>query len=205
MMDRRDLLKMIMATTGVALVGGNALAYEMTSQVPLSNTIFTPDDVILFNEIAEVILPRTDTPGAKDANVGLMALILANDCYTKRERDTLVKGLKSLNEQSQKDYSSPYLLLNAQQKTVFITQLDIDAKAYNNKQDIHYLSVTPYDRNSKDDKPLPHYFTLIKQLTLFSFSPQKKGQQKCYDTKPFRENIMATYPIKKATKHGFNE
>ena len=203
MMDRRDLLKMIMATTGVALVGGNALAYEMTSQVPLSNTIFTPDDVILFNEIAEVILPRTDTPGAKDANVGLMALILANDCYTKRERDTLVKGLKSLNEQSQKDYSSPYLLLNAQQKTVFVTQLDIDAKAYNNKQDIHYLSVTPYDRNSKDDKPLPHYFTLIKQLTLFSFFTSKEGATKVlrYEAIPGKYN--GDLPYKKGDKAWF--
>jgi hypothetical protein len=203
MMDRRDLLKMIMATTGVALVGGNALAYEMTSQVPLSNTIFTPDDVILFNEIAEVVLPRTDTPGAKDANVGLMALILANDCYTKRERDTLVKGLKSLNEQSQKDYSSPYLLLNAQQKTVFVTQLDIDAKAYNNKQDIHYLSVTPYDRNSKDDKLLPHYFTLIKQLTLFSFFTSKEGATKVlrYEAIPGKYN--GDLPYKKGDKAWF--
>ena len=28
MMDRRDLLKMIMATTGVAMVGGAAFGYE---------------------------------------------------------------------------------------------------------------------------------------------------------------------------------
>ena len=35
MMDRRDLLKMIMATTGVAMVGGDAFGYEMKSQVPL--------------------------------------------------------------------------------------------------------------------------------------------------------------------------
>ena len=203
MMERRDLLKMIMATTGVAMVGGNAFGYEMKSQVPLSNTIFKSDDVILFNEIAEVILPRTSTPGAKDANVGLMALILANDCYTPRERDTLVKGLQSLNEQTQKNYGSPYLLLSTQQKTEFVTQLDVDAKAYNNKQDIHYLSVTPYDRDSSDDKSLPHYFTLIKQLTLFSFFTSKVGATKVlrFDAIPGKYN--GELPYKKGDRAWF--
>lgn len=195
MMDRRDLLKMIMATTGVAMVGGDAFGYEMKGQVPLSKTIFSSDDVILFNEVAEVILPRTTTPGAKDANVGLMALILANDCYTSKERDVLVKGLQSLDQQSQKDYGSPYLLLSTQQKTEFVTQLDVDAKTYNNKKDIYYLSVTPYDRNSKDDKPLAHYFTLIKQLTLFSFFTSKIGATQVlrYEATPGKYNGELEY------------
>jgi hypothetical protein len=203
MMERRDLLKMIMATTGVAMVGGNAFGYEMKGQVPLNKTIFTPDDVILFNEVAEVILPRTNTPGAKDANVGLMALILANDCYTPRERDTLVKGLQSLNVQAQKTYGSPYLLLNNKQKTEFVTKLDVDAKVYNNKQDIYYLSVTPYDRDSSDDKALPHYFTLIKQLTLFSFFTSKEGATKVlrYEAVPGKYN--GELPYKKGDRAWF--
>ncbi|WP_339720593.1 gluconate 2-dehydrogenase subunit 3 family protein [uncultured Paraglaciecola sp.] len=203
MMDRRDLIKMIMATTGAAMVGGNAIGYEMKSQVPLSKTIFKSDDVILFNEVAEVILPRTSTPGAKDANVGLMALILANDCYTLRERDSLVQGLQSLNEQANKVYGSPYLLLSSQQKTEFVSQLDVDAKAYNNKQKIYYLPVTPYNRNSSDDKPLPHYFTLIKQLTLFSFFTSKVGATEVlrYEAVPGKYN--GELPYKKGDRAWF--
>jgi len=203
MMDRRELLKMIMTTTGVAMVGGEAFGYETKSQIPLSNTIFTSDDVILFNEVAEVILPRTSTPGAKDANVGLMALILANDCYTSKERDILVKGLLTLNEQSQKDYGSPYLLLSTQQKTEFVTQLDVDAKAYNDKLDNYYLSATPYDRNRSEDKPLPHYFTLIKQLTLFSFFTSKEGATKVlrYEAIPGKYN--GELPYKKGDRAWF--
>jgi len=203
MMDRRDLLKMIMTTTGVAMVGGNAFGYEMKSQVPLSKTIFTSDDAILFNEVAEVILPRTSTPGAKDANVGLMALILANDCYTPKERDILVKGLQTLNEQSQKNYVSPYLLLSTQQKTEFVTQLDVDAKSYNNKQGIHYLSVTPYGRNRNDDKPPPHYFTLIKQLTLFSFFTSKEGATKVLRYEAIPGKYDGDLPYKKGDRAWF--
>lgn len=195
MMQRRDLLKMIMATTGVAMVGGNALAYELKSKVPLSDTVFKSDDLLLFNEIAEVILPRTNTPGAKDVNVGLMALILANDCYTLRERAVLVKGLQSLNEQAQESYGLAYLLLSNEQKFEFIQQLDAAAKEYNHQQSIYYLSNTPYDRESSDEKILPHYFTLIKQLTLFSFFTSKEAATQVlrYEAVPGKYNGELAY------------
>lgn len=195
MMQRRDLLKMIMATTGVAMVGGNALAYELKSKVPLTDTVFKSDDLLLFNEIAEVILPRTNTPGAKDVNAGLMALIIANDCYTSRERDTLVKGLHSLNKNVEKSYGSPYLLLSSIEKKKFINQLDAAAKDYNHQQNIYYLSNTPYDRESSDEKPLPHYFTLIKQLTLFSFFTSKEAATQVlrYEAVPGKYNGELDY------------
>lgn len=174
-MERRNLLKMIMAATGVAMVGGKAFSYQLGSAIPLSATVFSSDDVILFNDIAEVIIPRTDTPGAKDANVGLMALILANDCYTISERNALIEGLKTVDKQAQKSFDKPYLLLNTEQKTKIVSQLDKEAKKYNSKQELYYLSVSPYDRNRDVADPIPHFFTLIKQLTIFSFFTSKVG------------------------------
>jgi hypothetical protein len=174
-MERRNLLKMIMAATGVAMVGGKAFAYELKSPIPLSSTVFSNDDVILFNEVAEVIIPRTKTPGAKDANVGLMALVLANDCYTNEERKVFVDGLKALNIEAQQAFGKPFLLLTSEQKTKFVTQLDKAAKKQNKQQEVFYLSVSPYDKDRETDGPTPHYFTLIKQLTLFSFFTSKVG------------------------------
>jgi hypothetical protein len=174
-MERRNLLKMIMAATGVAMVGGKAFSYQLGSAVPLSATVFSSDDVILFNDIAEVIIPRTDTPGAKDANVGLMALVLANDCYTINQRNALVEGLKTIDKQAQKSFNKPYLLLNTEQKLKTVSQLDKAAKKYNTKQELYYLSVSPFDRNRDIADPIPHFFTLIKQLTLFSFFTSKVG------------------------------
>ena len=172
-MDRRDLLKMIMAATGLAMVGGKTFGYEMKSQISLADTIFKQDDLFLFNEIAEIILPRTDTPGAKDANVGLMALILANDCYTTEQRDTFAKGLRAVDTHSQEKYGKAFLLLSPKQKTEFVQNLDVQAKAYNEKLGIHYMSASP-----GATQPLPHYFTMLKQLTIFSFFTSEVGATK---------------------------
>ncbi|WP_416307760.1 gluconate 2-dehydrogenase subunit 3 family protein [Neptunicella sp. SCSIO 80796] len=189
-MDRRDLLKMITVATGAAMVGGNVFGYELKSQLTLSDTLFSQDDLILFNEIAEVILPRTDTPGAKDANVGLMAMILATDCYSPAARESFKKGLHAVDADTQEQYGKPFLLLSPEQKTEFVRGLDIQANTYNKKQDIHYMSVRP-----DGDQPLPHYFTMIKQLTLFSFFTSKLGMTKVlrYDAIPGKYNGELDY------------
>lgn len=194
-MERRNLLKMIMAATGVVMVGGNAFGYELKSQVPLSDTLFNKDDVMLFNEIAEVILPRTDTPGAKDVNVGLMALVLVNDCYTSQEREVFVKGFQTLDTQAQDKYGKPYLLLSAEQKTKFVQGLDKEAKADNKKQKIYYMSVNPTNMYSGEIKPPPHFFTMIKQLTIFSFFTSKEGATKVlrYEAIPGKYNGELEY------------
>ncbi|KXI29682.1 gluconate 2-dehydrogenase subunit 3 family protein [Paraglaciecola hydrolytica] len=195
-MERRQLLKMIMAASGVAMVGGNALAYEMGSPVALSATQFNQDDVMLFNDIAEVILPRTDTPGAKDANVGLMALILANDCYNTKEREQFVKGFQSLNKLTQNKYGKPFLLLSTEQKSKFVKGLDKEAKTYNKKQEIYYVPATSFDRYASEENPVvPHFFTMIKQLTIFTFFTSKEGATKVlrYEAIPGKYNGELDY------------
>lgn len=189
-MDRRDLLKMITVATGAAMVGGNVFGYELKSQLTLSDTMFSQDDLILFNEIAEVILPRTETPGAKDANVGLMAMILANDCYNPAARKSFAEGLRAVDVHAKDAYGKPFLLLSSEQKTEFVQGLDSQAKADNNKQDLYYMSVRP-----NGDQPLPHYFTMIKQLTLFSFFTSKVGATKVlrYDAIPGKYNGALDY------------
>ena len=64
-MERRELLKLIATATGTALFAGNVLAYTDVPAVPLSDTLFNEKDVALLNEMGEVIIPQTDTPGAR--------------------------------------------------------------------------------------------------------------------------------------------
>jgi hypothetical protein len=62
-MDRRELLKMIVAATGAAMVGLPALAAGQSATTG-STAAFSAADISMLDEIAETILPRTTTPGA---------------------------------------------------------------------------------------------------------------------------------------------
>lgn len=160
-MERRDLLKLIATTTGMALVGGEALAYDLIAPVPLSATGFSKEDVALLNEMAEVIIPQTDTPGAKAANVGQIIAVLVADCYTPQQQKIFNDGIATIKLRSQREFREDFLLLTSEQKTNFFNTLNNEAEVYN--------------REESPEKAQPHYFTLLKQLTLFGFFTSEKG------------------------------
>jgi len=78
-MERRELLKMIVAATGAAMIGLPALA---SGQAPAAGAkaAFSAADIALMDEIADTILPRTKTPGAKDTGIGAFMATFVADC-----------------------------------------------------------------------------------------------------------------------------
>ena len=157
-MNRRDLIKFIAAATGTAFVSSNALAYSTLPQVEVKNTGFSKKDLMLLNEIGESILPRTDTPGAKDADVSKMMAIMVADCYSAEERQVFMQGLQTLQTRTQDKYKKEFLLLSSEQRFEMLSLLDQEARIYNNHENT-----------------VPHYFSLIKQLVLFTFFTSEIG------------------------------
>lgn len=187
-MQRRSLLKLIAAATGTALVGSFASAYEIQPDVKLENTGFSKDDVALLNEIGEVIIPRTETPGAKDANVGAIMAVIVSDCYTQSQRKIFKNGFEQLKNRSQAEYSKPFLLLSDEQKMALFTALDKEAKEHN------------AEREPSKEERLPHYFTLYKQLTLFTFFSSEKGATQVLRHVAIPGSYDGEYPYKKGDK-----
>lgn len=156
-MNRRDLLKMITAATGAAFVGGNVLLAGCTRRESSEEYRFSPTDVVLLDEIAETIIPRTDTPGAKDAQVGQFMTVMVNDCYTKEEQAVFHRGITQLQAACLESYDSAFMNLSPEDRHGLVSQLDRESRLHNAGQDN------------------PHYFTMIKQLTLFGFFTSKVG------------------------------
>jgi len=65
-MNRRELLKLIAAATGGVVIGGEFLLSGCKN--PESTTlVFTQENIAFLDEVAETILPQTNTAGAKAA------------------------------------------------------------------------------------------------------------------------------------------
>ena len=154
-MDRRDLLKMIAAATGVAMVGGDLWAADLKS-ADAGKELFTQSDIAFLDEIAETILPKTSTPGAKDAGCGAVMAVMVADCYELKYQTVFFEGLKTIKALAKKQFGKDFMQLTAAQKHELLSKLDQDAK-------------------QAAANPLPHYFTLLKQLTLMVFFTSKVG------------------------------
>ncbi|MEN5291205.1 MULTISPECIES: gluconate 2-dehydrogenase subunit 3 family protein [Stenotrophomonas] len=161
-MDRRELLKMIVAATGAAMVGLPALA-QGQAQAAATKIHFSDADVGTLDEIAETILPRTKTPGAKDAGTGAFMATFVSDCYTARQQATFRAGLADIDKRA----GGRFVSLAPQARTELLRVLDAEARK-------HVVEVTETG-TAEAGEAMPHYFTMIKQLAIFGFFTSKVG------------------------------
>jgi len=161
-MDRRELLKMIVAATGAAMIGLPALGQ---AQAPAAGakTPFSDADVGTLDEIAETILPRTKTPGAKDAGAGAFMATFVSDCYTARQQATFRAGLADIDKRA----GGRFVSLAPQARTELLRALDAEARK-------HAVEVTETG-TAEEGEAMPHYFTMLKQLAIFGFFTSKVG------------------------------
>lgn len=161
-MDRRELLRMIVAATGAAMVGLPALV-QGKAPAAAAMPAFSDADIVLLDDIAETILPRTTTPGAKDAGVGAFMATFVTDCYTARQQAAFRTGLVAVETRAGGRFAS----LAPQARTELLRALDAEAKA-------HRVEVTETG-TAEDGDAVPHYFTMLKQLAIFGFFTSKVG------------------------------
>jgi hypothetical protein len=161
-MDRRELLKMIVAATGAAMIGLPALGQ---AQAPAAGAKmrFSDADVGTLDEIAETILPRTKTPGAKDAGAGAFMATFVTDCYMARQQATFRAGLADIDKRA----GGRFVSLAPPARTELLRALDAEARK-------HAVEVTETG-TAEEGVPMPHYFTMIKQLAIFGFFTSKVG------------------------------
>jgi len=171
-MDRRELLKMIAAATGMAMVGGDLWASGLKS-ADAGKALYNADDVTLLNEIAETILPQTSTPGAKAAGCGAVMALMVNDCYSLEHQTLFFAGLKQIKALSKSQYKQDFIALKPEQKLQLLSTLDQQAKA-GGTTGLEGSSSLASSKSSQRQGEL-HYFTLLKQLTLFTFFTSKEG------------------------------
>ena len=133
-MNRRELLKNITLLTGAAFIGTEFLlsGCKNASSQPVS---FTKENLALLNEIGETIIPTTNTPGAKAANVAEVMKVVVTDCYYPDHQKAFFEGIKNVDLAAEKKYQKKFMDLSANEKHDLLVDLEKEAKEYNIKKD----------------------------------------------------------------------
>lgn len=84
----------------------------------------------LLAEIADVIIPVTDTPGAKAAGAEQFVVRVMRDCYGYVEQEEFYRELGKLREETQKRYSKPFSQLDSDQKTTIVRYAAMHLKGF---------------------------------------------------------------------------
>lgn len=123
-MKRRTAIRqLVVIAGGVALLpscmdsGGNA-------SIKLSNVSISGEQEKLLAEIAGTIIPKTDTPGAKELEVQLFVLKMLDDCYGKEDQQQFVKGLDALDRVAREHFGSGFVKCTEAQRQELIGEIE---------------------------------------------------------------------------------
>ena len=184
--SRRDAVRYVTALLGgTALVGGNGLLTACVSgsgrlREPLTLDSFVAADVALLDEIAETILPETETPGAKAAGVGSFMALMVADTYDPDEQRAFRDGLQTVDDESAAMHGVGFLAATAEQRLALLQQLD--------REQVEYM------RSRRTGRPV-HFFRMMKELTLLGYFTSEIGctQALRYVETPGRFDPCAPY------------
>ena len=192
-MNRRELLRQIAILTGGTFIGGEFLLSGCRPGARIEAG-FTPATIALLDEVGETIIPATNTPGAKAAQIGAFMEVMVNDCYTAKEQAAFKAGIAALDEACRKMHQSAFMDCTPDQRKSFLVSLEKEAKAYNEK-------IQQSGTGKADEEKVPlHYYTMMKQLTLFGFFTSKTGATETLRHIQVPGKYDGAFPYKKGDK-----
>lgn len=184
-MDRRELLKMVAALTGGVVIGGNSFltGCKTDDKKAAASLTFNENDIAFLDEVADTILPTTKTPGAKAAKVGQFMTVMVNDCYEEKNQRIFHEGMGKLDDASKKKFDNSFVKLTPQQRHEMLVDVDKETKDYQLKKvefdktqnDKEISEKSHGNTEFKKEEYPPHYFVMMKQLTLLGYFTSEIG------------------------------
>ncbi|WP_316820137.1 gluconate 2-dehydrogenase subunit 3 family protein [Pedobacter gandavensis] len=140
----------------------------------------------LIAELAEVIIPRTNTPGAKDAMVEVFIVDMIKSCSDLKTQNNFINGLTELKKYTSDHYNTSYSKCSLSDKVLIL-------KFFEDKATYHYNILNKIDRKLLGQP----FFTKLKELTIEGYCSSKIGATEglAYDYIP--HNFQCCIPLTK--------
>jgi hypothetical protein len=183
-MQRREALAKVGLLLGGAISGPTLMAL---GRLDSSSPAITLRDKLnlsaqqkqIIAEVAEMIIPRTDTVGAKDVGVPAFIEMMINNCYYAPEHRSFMAGVKELE-------GLKFLQMSAAQKTDTLKQIEQKTKeqmkAYN-AQTIKFGDNQDLEAMNAVKLGLP-FWRLMKELTLLGYYTSEGGMKASFEYVP---------------------
>ena len=186
-MDRREALSRVALLLGGTVIGGAVFleGCKPADKKYGTTETFSPEDIAYLDEVAETIIPTTNTPGAKAAKVGAFMTVMVNDCYTTADQKVFKEGMGKLNEASDKKFKGNFMDITPEQRKELLSELDKEQTAYT---------------KAKKKEDSNHYFRMMKELTLLGYFTSEIGATQALRYLPVPGRYDGNLPYKKGDR-----
>ena len=174
-MQRRDILKML-ATGAVLPVFSSPMAAffrEAQAQTGPGYKLRTlnPHQNATVVVMTDLIIPETDTPGAKGARVNEFIDVILTEWATPEERQNFLQGLEGVDKQSQELFGKTFVdATPVQQLTLLRAMDDFAATERGDTRQKHGNTVPEFDTQLKGN-----FYDIFRGITLHGYYTSEIG------------------------------
>jgi Gluconate 2-dehydrogenase subunit 3 len=200
-MLRREVLKLLAAGAAVSGLSPSlmAIAREAHAQAGGSYTLRTlnPQQNAMVVTMTDLIIPATDTPGAKGARVNEFIDVILTDWAHEDERKAFLDGLAGVDKQSTELFDKAFNDASVEQQTTLLRAIDDKAMSAHGAARARHGNTIPENR----DKQLQgNFWDVFKGITIHGYYTSDIGftQEQHLEIIPGAYHGCVPYEPKKA-------
>src|ERR1700682_6321071 len=172
-MHRRELFRLLGAGAAVPVFDSNLLAAFQDAH-PKSNynlRTLNPHQNATVVVMTDLIIPETDTPGAKGARVNEFIDVILTEWATPEERQNFLEGLAGVDKQSQELFAKDFVdATPVQQVTLLRAMDDFATSERGNRREKHGNTVPEFDTQLKGN-----FYDIFRGITLHGYYTSEIG------------------------------
>ena len=162
-MDRREALRRTAWIMGGAVsapaIMGILKGCKARPAIDWKPVFLTEEQGMLISQVAEIIIPKTDTPGAKDVGVPGFIDLMLKDVYPQKDKDQFVSGLLAFDEEAKKTFGDAFVELEPDKQAEFVKK-------------VHAQAIEAGKSGPGQERP---FILKMKELTMLGFFTSEAG------------------------------
>ena len=220
-MNRRELLQHVALLMGGAVCAPavlgvlNGCSRRQSTSTPL---VLDQTQRAIIAEVAEIIIPRTDTPGAQDVGVPHFVESMLQEAFASDEQQSFISGLQEFDQAAQHAHGKLFLSLSQPQRVAFTQSVHDSvvaaARAKQRKQrewrKLQQQGTMPAGQlrafkkkvtavfGSDAPRPSRPFILTMKELTLLGFFTSEVGATQILQYLPVPGRLQACIPLSEA-------
>ena len=194
-MNRRDAIKKAAMMVGGSLLMPDILKAWTHPMIENHSFRLTAAQDALIAEIAEMIVPTTDTPGAKAAGVPQFIKKMLADCCREQFSTYFMKELDSVDAATNATFSKSFMDASVEQRTEILKMYEKKAKEEADK--FRQERASWGDSTLMSERP---FFATMKDLTVTGYFTSEIGCTQALRYEAVPGKYIGDYPYKKGDK-----
>ena len=196
-MNRREAIEKTALALGYA-ISAPVLSGVLNGCKPSPELSYQP---VFFNEkqaetlslLAEIIIPKTDTPGAIEAGVPSFMDTLLNEFYGKEDQDKFLEGLSEFENKAKETLGNNFSSASAEERQKFFETIHRESLEKSQGGD----SSGWWNAGSSSEKP---FIIKVKEMTLLGFFTSEIGATQVLQYNPAPGPYQGCVPLTQVGK-----